>query len=116
MSAHALLSAYAPLSASTLTARSRVTSTKVRVSAPGSGARRTRGSAAPLRVVARGLEGRSWVELKDGKPVSGPDLSVTVNGRGTARCRCPLSTITAANTAVVLSLNPPDLSQHNTSP
>jgi len=28
----------------------------------------------------RGLEGRPHVELKDGKPVSGPDLSVTVNG------------------------------------
>lgn len=34
----------------------------------------------PLRVVARGLEGRPWVELKDGVPTSGPDLSVTVNG------------------------------------
>lgn len=34
----------------------------------------------PLRVVARGLEGRPWVELKDGVPVAGPDLSVTVNG------------------------------------
>ena len=34
----------------------------------------------PLRVVARGLDGRPWVELKDGVPTSGPDLSVTVNG------------------------------------
>ena len=34
----------------------------------------------PLRVVTRGLEGRPWVELKDGVPTSGPDLSVTVNG------------------------------------
>ena len=34
----------------------------------------------PLRVVARRLEGRPWVELKDGVPTSGPDLSVTVNG------------------------------------
>ena len=34
----------------------------------------------PLRVVARGLEGRPHVELKDGVPVTGPDLSVTVNG------------------------------------
>ena len=34
----------------------------------------------PLRVVARGLEGRLWVELKDGVPIAGPDLSVTVNG------------------------------------
>lgn len=34
----------------------------------------------PLRIVARGLDGRPWVELKDGVPTSGPDLSVTVNG------------------------------------
>ena len=34
----------------------------------------------PMRVVARGLEGRPWVELKDCVPVAGPDLSVTVNG------------------------------------
>ena len=34
----------------------------------------------PLRVVARGLDGRPWVELKDGVPTSGPDLSFTVNG------------------------------------
>ena len=34
----------------------------------------------PLRVVARGLDGRPGVELKDGVPTSGPDLSVTVNG------------------------------------
>jgi hypothetical protein len=55
-------------------------SNNARSGAPRSSAPRRRRHIQPLRVVARGLEGRPWVELKDGVPVSGPDLSVTVNG------------------------------------
>lgn len=56
---------------------------KSRVASPTSRLRahhQPRRVAAPLRVVARGLEGRPRVDLKDGKPVSGPDLGVVVNG------------------------------------
>jgi hypothetical protein len=60
MSATALLSvAAAPMSASKLASRSRGASIKGRVFAPGSAVRRFRGGAAPLRVVARGLEADS---------------------------------------------------------
>mmetsp|Transcript_32670 Transcript_32670/g.80512 ORF Transcript_32670/g.80512 Transcript_32670/m.80512 type:complete len:449 (-) Transcript_32670:346-1692(-) len=83
----AFLSLSCALAPSSLTFKSRVAPTKVAARSSSSFSSSSADSRAaappvrsPLRVVARGLEGRPWVQLKDGTPVSGPDLSVVVNG------------------------------------